>query len=721
VTSFRFSRGRNSRDTHPATITVDSFDDFQDAILSARHSEPKADAPYMARAFGPNGSDLPTRATECALPCAFVALDVDGLTPDACARLTTIVGRLRGFWYATQSATPDNLKRRIVIALDREATPDEHPRVVDALSTKVRAFVGDGLKLDDPVARDVARLWYLPHVDAACGAMQGEPLNVDRALAFQSAQMPTARGPIPPANPEPDSELRAHIVNADAGVVYSSLLSLTARLVGRGVPADDVVASLRGLLDDPACKLREADPVTWKKRRAGIARMVTSAIRKYGDRRERTEVATTTQDDADAPFEAFDDTPPPDTTPHVVTLDKITPARVLDAFVPFASWEQLADIDKTDKGIVRDTAHNAALIVRHCFPRALWKNAFDGNIMLHDRQFEPLDATTLARIATGVMFGHQIRATTLKDAMINRARHNVIDPMVEWLDSLTWDGTKRLDFLAEDGFGVARSADGLEEQMLRKLVIACVRRQYEPGAKFDYMIVLEGPQGTNKSRSLRALFGEQWVADWSRDIDHKDFLMQLRGNLCIEVAELASFARSELNGIKAMLTSTTDKFRPPYGAVVEAHPRRSVLVGTSNSNDYLSDPTGNRRFWPIKTGGIDVDWISTNRDQLFAEAVVAYRAGEASWFPNQPDRLVAEQEARVAVDVWSEKVADHVAMLSDISIGEILSGPLDVPVGQWDRRDEMRVAAILRGMGWCKRRHGNTMRWYPPRTADAHV
>jgi putative DNA primase/helicase len=290
VTAITFSLGINRQDEHPNVSSDPTFDDFQARVLRMRHTATSKDrTPYFARAFRLNGTDRPHRSTACALPCAWVALDVDGLTPDAATRLWPFVARLRGFWYATQSATPENLKCRIVIALDREASVDEHPRVVDALSTKVRAAVGDGIRLDDAVARDVARLWYLPHQFAADGSLDGRPLPVDAALAFHSANVPTARGPLPMADATPDPDLIAHILNADAGMVYTSLLKLSARLAGRGMDAAEIVATLRGHLDNPACALRTVDAETWTKRRAELRTLAASAVRKYGDRRVRND------------------------------------------------------------------------------------------------------------------------------------------------------------------------------------------------------------------------------------------------------------------------------------------------------------------------------------------------------------------------------------------------------------------------------------------------
>jgi KaiC/GvpD/RAD55 family RecA-like ATPase len=186
--NFAYSIGRNREDAHPQRREARSFDELQDAILCARHDRPKDEAPYFARPFAANGKDLPQRAQQFALPCAWIALDVDRCTPEAAEALAVALAERRGFWHASMSATPENLKRRVVLACSRAVELDEHPRVVAAVESWLAERVGAGLMFDHVASRDVARLWYLPAEDAPAGAFMGAPIDVDRALAHAPAR-----------------------------------------------------------------------------------------------------------------------------------------------------------------------------------------------------------------------------------------------------------------------------------------------------------------------------------------------------------------------------------------------------------------------------------------------------------------------------------------------------------------------------------------------------
>jgi hypothetical protein len=181
---FAYSLGRDREDAHPQRHEAASFDELQDAILLARHDRPKDQAPYFARAFAANGNDEPQRSKETALPCAWIALDVDRCTPEAAERLTRALAERRGFWHASLSATADNLKRRVVLACSRAIELAEHPRVVAAVESWLAERAGAGVMFDHAASRDVARLWYLPAEGAAAGAFTGTPIDVDRALAY---------------------------------------------------------------------------------------------------------------------------------------------------------------------------------------------------------------------------------------------------------------------------------------------------------------------------------------------------------------------------------------------------------------------------------------------------------------------------------------------------------------------------------------------------------
>jgi predicted P-loop ATPase len=403
----------------------------------------------------------------------------------------------------------------------------------------------------------------------------------------------------------------------------------------------------------------------------------------------------------------------------------IVPTGILIPRAVLAAQEMrftsLADLDlsKSQAGVYHDSIGNCRVIMEATLNGRLWFNTASSQHMRGGRELEDEDAFHETAVVNAMPGGHSIKDRTMLKAMQLVAKHNPFDPWREWLSGLVWDGTERLNSMAEDYFGVSVGADGLERIIMRKLMIAVVARQFRPGSKFDSMVVLEGAQGTRKSSALRTLFGDPYVASWEHDVNSKDFRQQLQGNVCIEVSELASFARSELNAIKSILSETTDVYRPSYGRSVKRHPRRCVLVGTSNDRSYLTDSTGNRRFWPLACDGvIQIDSIESVREQLFAEAVAAFRAGgaDARWW-ELPARVVQEQAARLIPDPWTEIIRRHLISAGDrVNSADLLHRPLEIPKRDRHPGNLRRVAGVLRVLGWTQGSSGTDRRWRRPGT-----
>lgn len=299
--------------------------------------------------------------------------------------------------------------------------------------------------------------------------------------------------------------------------------------------------------------------------------------------------------------------------------------------------------------------------------------------------------------------------------------------VTDYLNALTWDQQPRLETFMIDHAGVTDTA--LNRAQIRKFMIQSAARIYKPGCQADATLVLEGEQNLGKSSLLRALFGEDWFTDHLPDMASKDAMLQLRGVWCIEIAELATLARTDAARIKQFLTSRSDRYREPYGRVTSDTPRSCVFAGTVNpgAGGYLKDETGGRRFWPIEvTHNVNVEAITRLRDQLWAEAVARFKAGE-TWHLDT-DALVAAateiQAGRYVGDPWQEAIEIFVSTRDEVTLTEILRDALDLlSVGKLSQADQNRVSRCLSHMKWerfQKRLPGGARTWVYRRGRNCH-
>ncbi|KQM68789.1 hypothetical protein ASE76_13915 [Xylophilus sp. Leaf220] len=249
-----------------------------------------------------------------------------------------------------------------------------------------------------------------------------------------------------------------------------------------------------------------------------------------------------------------------------------------------------------------------------------------------------------------------IPRVALSEAIETVAHRNHFHPVQEYLQRLAHDGRTRIDdwlvyVLGETPDSLAAPVREYLSLVGRYLLLGMVKRVMEPGCKFDYCPVLEGPGGLGKSTFVETLAGSAFFSDTPFDPGRgKEGQEQVQGLWVYEIAELAHFGKAEIGLIKAFITTKVDRYRPSYGRTVEAFERQCVLMGTTNEKTYLRDRTGNRRFWPIPVRNrLNIPWLIERRDQLFAEAYALYEAGEA-YTPTHQDELrlfVPMQESRL--------------------------------------------------------------------------
>lgn len=234
---------------------------------------------------------------------------------------------------------------------------------------------------------------------------------------------------------------------------------------------------------------------------------------------------------------------------------------------------------------------------------------------------------------------------------------NRFHPVRDYLDGLEWDEVPRLDQWLKRAF----KATGPDEYLTaigRKTLVAAIARVYEPGIKFDQVMILEGDQGKGKSTALKILAGgDKWFTDGIGDIFNKDVVDQMNGKWLIEFGELAQVRGREINNLKTFIARQVDRIRPPFGRRSRDFPRQSIFIGTTNDDEYLVDETGNRRFWPVKIRDVDLEWIKKNRDQLWAEAKMRYEFGEDIYLSQELEAIAQiEQKKRKLTDEWEHKI-----------------------------------------------------------------
>lgn len=299
--------------------------------------------------------------------------------------------------------------------------------------------------------------------------------------------------------------------------------------------------------------------------------------------------------------------------------------------------------------------------------------------------------------------GLPVRAVgTVADTARMVARRHSFDPLADWLNGLEWDGSPRLEAWLTTYMDAQPTK--LNRAIARAFLISAVARALRPGCQVDHVLCLESPQGVGKTETVRTLGGD-WTQENLPDMHSKDGIAALSGAWFVELSELAAMSRSEVEAVKSFISRKVDRYRPAYGRHVVEQPRRCVFVATTNEGQYLRDRTGNRRFWPVKCGAIDLEALREDREQLFAEAVACFKSGE-QWHFTDPEIIraaEAEQLARVEHDPWLSEIAAFVKDKPQVTTAELLE-MLDVPRGKATAPQAKRIAGFMRELGWTSRR-----------------
>jgi hypothetical protein len=639
--------------------------------------------------------------------------------PEAAARLNA--ARIAAVIYTSPSHTAAKPRWRVGCLLSAELSPSEHARMM----ARLNGVLGGILAAE---SFTLSQAYYIGSVnsnpDHTAELVEGrcidEADNLDVGAIWPARSAGSSTNTARPPRPEgmADDAYAQSVLDKACGLITADH---PGGRHGSMLEATWMVAPfvLSGHLDEAECVARIQEAMANDGREANAGE-VESALR------GALGMATPYEPPSDgSEFEAMDDDPAADQN----AAPDDDPAEQIAA--PDESWLGMLQRSPPSRaypdGAIKPNLLNGATALiyapawcgRFRWDEFTWRPTIDGRAVTdHDH------ITVSCWLQSQDI---QVDPRITKDAIVRVAYMNKYHPVREMLRSLVWDGVRRLDTWLIDYAGAEDTP--LNRAVSRKWLIALVARPLRPGCKVDTMLILEGPQGLKKSTLFKIIAGnDEWFVDNLRDLSTKDTKIQLQGKWIVEFAELDHLSRSEVSTVKAFMTTTNDPYRGVWGIASEDHPRQCVFAGTVNrgGNGYLKDETGGRRFWPVACGvgwgpdrKIDDAGLRTNRDQLLAEAVVAFDAGE-TWWLETTDLEALQAEAageRFADDVWGEKIRSFIAGRPCVTTDEIFQGCLSKPLRDCTNAHAQSVARVLTAAGWVKiriRMRGTQVRVFVP-------
>lgn len=286
------------------------------------------------------------------------------------------------------------------------------------------------------------------------------------------------------------------------------------------------------------------------------------------------------------------------------------------------------------------------------------------------------------------------------DAIVHYAKKDIRNEPKDWMSSLEWDGVSRIDKFIY--LSTVTENTEYSRAVSKNFWISMVARVFRPGCKVDHMLILEGPQGKFKSTLLSEI-GGKFFAEASGDVKSVEFFKCLEGKMIIEFGELSSFSKAEVNHIKKIITCQSDRFRASYAKLPADHPRTCIFTGSTNDDEYLSDSTGGRRFWPIEIKEINLDVIRRFRDQLFAESVHRFKNNESWW--EVPEACTHEQEKRRIHDEWEPIILKYIKEFSGTSFKvSDVAEHLKISIDKLDKSTQMRITKIIKMLNVAKKK-----------------
>jgi predicted P-loop ATPase len=386
------------------------------------------------------------------------------------------------------------------------------------------------------------------------------------------------------------------------------------------------------------------------------------------------------------------------------SISKYAPAQA-----SVADWRMM--LKKSKDGIIKASASNAAIIMTmdDNWKGALGFDEFREKMIWRkdppDGMFRPKlgsefadDDLLYCQNWLAKWQGPSFSTENLFVAAKAVARQNRYNSLTSHLSGLEWDEVPRLrNWLST--YAQAKDTP-VVSQMGRWWLLSAIARAFEPGCQADHVLVLEGEKGDGKT-SISRIVGGDFFCEGLPTINHQYIGIMMAGKWIIEIGELGSFTKVSWQKVKQFITQKTDLYKEPYAKVATDRPRNGVFIGTTNPGEYIEEHD-ERRFWPVTVGKVDLVAFERDRDQVLAEAVACYKAGE-KWYPlAKSTDLAEEQEDRRVRDVWEDRVLTYlVGRVKDgtVTTSEILSF-IGVDPAMQNRGHEMRTGKIMRGLGW---------------------
>ena len=583
---------------------------------------------------------------------SIATLDIDYGRPDLWDEFTMEFS-FAAMLYSTHKHSKKKPRYRLVFPLSRQVRPDEYEPLCRMIASKI------GIEVFDDTTYQLARLFYYPSTsrdgDFVFEYQDGEACNVDEFLKMYRDYKDVATWPTSSrendliaktakiaGDPTEKPGLigafcRAYTIEDAIDTFLSDVYEKTAHEGRYTYVNGSVAAGLVCYEGKFAYSNHETDPASKQLCNA----FDLCRIHLFGIHDEGSRVTDVTRLPS---YQKMQDFAAKDKRVKVL-LTKERQGQANEDFADMVTTEDstpdkwMGDLDLDRKGAIKSTASNIIAILEND-PKLkghVWQNLFNGFIYVtgglpwngEATQWGNTDDANL-RIYLEQHYGVTGK-DKIKDAMVAVVTRHRVHPIRDYLNHLKWDGVPRLDHLIIDYVGAEDNE--LNRVMTRKHFTAAVARVMDPGCKYDYCLIIAGAEGIGKS-TLFNVMGGDWFSDSLVTMEGTKGMEQARNGWVIELPELGSIKRSDVEQVKAYISRQIDSYRPAYGSVNEAHPRQCIFCGTTNETYFLKGETGNRRFWVIKVNpdlrknGNPRQAIETDRDQLWAEAVQRYREGE---------------------------------------------------------------------------------------------